>query len=55
MKAYHHTEDGQVWLRIFNDYAEWDEPIKGWEIVCDLVRGTHYYRNKENGREIPSA
>ena len=51
MKAYHHHDDGQTWLRIITETEEWDEPIEGWESVLDLTTGGSYYRHKD-GREI---
>jgi hypothetical protein len=53
MKAYHHTEDGQKWLRIITQDEEWDEPISGWELVLDMRDGKAYYRHKD-GREAES-
>ena len=53
MKAYHHTEDGQKWLRIITQDEEWDEPILGWELVLDMCNGKAYYRHKD-GRKAES-
>lgn len=53
MKAYHHTEDGQKWLRIITQDEEWDEPIFGWELVLDMRNGKAYYRH-EDGRKVKS-
>lgn len=53
MKAYHHIEDGQTWLRIVTDTDEWDEPIQGWSIVIALDTGLLFYRHVD-GKQIDS-
>lgn len=45
--AFDHYEDGQRWLRIWNDSEEWDEPLSDYEIVLDTVNGGMYYRNSK--------
>lgn len=45
MFAFDLYEDGQRWLRIWNETEEWDEPLSDYEIVMDLVNGGMYYRS----------
>jgi hypothetical protein len=51
MQAYMHYSDGARWIRIIDENgSEWDEPIQGWSLVLDLIRGGANWRH-DDGRE----
>jgi hypothetical protein len=50
MNALMHDDDGKRWLRmIAADGTEWDEPITGWTLLLDLIRGLRSWRH-DDGR-----
>ncbi len=52
--AYMYYDDGRRWLRVQDETGlEWDEPISGWTIVLDLIRGGPVWFEHKDGRKIP--